>query len=66
MLYVNNKTLIWYSFDEYMINHYVCHEFFKCLAIMLKLFNKFMSICYMKNVCVPHALTTTIYGQKHY
>jgi hypothetical protein len=49
MLYVNNKTLVWYSFD-------ICHEAFKCHAIMLKWFNKLMPIYYMKHTCVPHAL----------
>ena len=49
MLYLNNKTLIWYSLD-------VCHEDFKCPVIMLKWFNKYMPICYTKHACVPYVL----------
>jgi hypothetical protein len=66
MLYVNYKH--WFDIIlmnachvlAYMyailINHDICHETFKCHAIMLKWFNKSILICYMKHACVPYAL----------
>jgi len=48
MLYINDKTLIWYSFDKYMhmfmdinmLYHDLCHEVFKYHAMMLNWFNR--------------------------